>query len=207
MSEIKNEVMPSPPEPNIELERIAGADERWQLCPLRDCKRDSELLYEDFFLRDVRTNRLMCSACTVRTEIGYMAREVVKANDDRFFTGTLSNDARIFLATAALSTVVNVFVHMIGFWYFAIMIGGGAGYYIGTTARRVSGKRITRQSPYVAIGGLVLGAFLSVIPFMLLNGIPLQLLLVAPQVAFDFGVIICTAVMSGTVWGIFMRRI
>lgn len=210
MSEEPLQTMPPAPEEGIDPDRVAAAEERWEACPLRDCKRKPELLYEDFYLRDVRTNRLMCSACAVRTEVGYLAREVVKASDDRFFQGTLRDDLLIFLVTLALSTVVNALMLLIGFWLLGFIVGGAAGAGIARLARRLTQRRVSRNSAWVAIGGLVVGALLSPIPRAVFGGY-VAVFFIEPSVwlgqALNLTVIITTVAMAMTAYGIFMRRI
>lgn len=205
--------LPPPPDADIEADRTELAQERWTHCPLRDCKRDANLLYEDFYLRGIRSDRLMCSACAVRTEVGYMAREIVKKSDDRFFAGTTTDYAIQFAVIAGLSLVVNTIMQFIGFWILAFFVGGGAGMFIGRTARRLSGGRVGRQSANLAVGATLIGALLSPIGFGLFQGggafisFLLSDLSIYFRFLFDFAVIITTAIMAATIYGIFMRRI
>jgi MFS family permease len=198
--------MPPPPEDAIEPERVEGAEERWAECPLRDCKRNPELLYADFYLRDMRTNRLMCSACTVRTDAGYMAREVVRAHDDRFFTGKIGTDGIAFGVMFAGSLIANTISMLIGFFYFGFIIGGAIGGGLAIWARRLSGKKVTRQTQYYGIAGIILGAILAptvfvyfqsgffVNPFILMQAYFIQLAA-------------CTAGIVLAARGVLMRRI
>jgi hypothetical protein len=207
MSEVQSKIqasMPPPPEADIDPDQVEGAEERWQECPLKDCKRNPELLYEDFYLRDVRTNRLMCSACAVRTEVGYLAREVVRASDDRFFSGSIVDDLIVMGLMFAGSIVAHTFSLMIGFFYISLFIGAGAGSLMAPLARRMTSGRVTRQTQYFAIGGVVLGAlFAPTLFFLLRSGI----FFFSLNALLRIDLLLCAVGMIGAAWGIFLRRI
>ncbi len=197
--------MPPPPSADIEQDRREGAEERWETCPLHDCKRDADLLYSDFYLRDIRTNRLMCRACAVRVEMGYMAREVVKESDDRFYAGTSTDYAIVFGILFAGSMVVNALMLMIGFWILGLFIGGGAGTFLARLARQATGGRIGRQSQYVAVAGVIVGALFAPTLFTLVR---IGALIFALQFAItNFAILLCTGSMAAAAYGIFLRRI
>lgn len=205
MSEINNQKpMPAPPAGVTDPDQIAGAEDRWANCPLKDCKRNPDLLYEDFYLRGIRSNRLMCSACAVRVEMGYMAREEVKKADDRFFQGTQLDNMVTLGVMFAGSVVVNTIMFFIGFWYLAILFGGGAGAAIATFARRLAGKRVTREMPYFAIAGIVAGALLAPTIYYLLT---FKIFIFDLTLAFNISSIIASIAMASGAWGVFMRRI
>ncbi|MCA9914990.1 MAG: hypothetical protein KC496_16665 [Anaerolineae bacterium] len=200
----KEAPMPPPPEQDIDPDRVEAAEERWQECPLRDCKRDSELLYEDFYLRDVRTNRLMCSACAVRTEVGYLAREVVKATDDRFFTGTVADDLIVLGVMLIGSVIAHTISMFIGFFYISFFIGAGVAGAIAPLSRRLTGGRVTRRSQYFATGGIILGALLAPTVFYLLRA---GVFIIDVRFLLDISLLLCAAGMMSVSWGIFLRRI
>ncbi len=196
--------IPAPPEGITDPDQIAGGEERWTECPLKDCKRNPELLYEDFYLRGMRSNRLMCSKCAVRVEMGYMAREEVKKADDKFFKGTQSDNLITFGVMFAGSLAVNTIMFLVGFWYLALLLGAGAGAGIATFARRLAKGRVTRQMPYFAIGGIVVGALLAPSAFFFLRT---GFFIFNPAMAFNITGIITTVAMGSGAWGVFMRKI
>lgn len=197
-----NTILPVPAD-ITDPDQIAGGEDRWANCPLKDCKRDADLLYEDFYLRGIRSNRLMCSQCAVRVEMGYMAREEVKKSDDRFFTGSQADNAIVFGVMLAGSIVANVIMLFIGFWILAIFLGAGVGATIATYARRLAQGRITRQMPYYAIAGIVVGALLAPTVYIFLT---FGFLTFAPT--FNIFITLVTSVAMGSgAWGIFLRRI
>ncbi|MGJ3239430.1 MAG: hypothetical protein ACFE0Q_12040 [Anaerolineae bacterium] len=199
-----NPNQPAPPEGVTDADQIAGGEERWTQCPLKDCKRNPDLLYEDFYLRDIRTNRLMCSACAVRVEIGYMAREEVKKADDRFYQGSYADNAIVFGVMFAGSLAVNAFMLAIGFWLLALFLGASVGASLAGLARRFTQGRVTRQMPYVAIGGIVAGALLAPTVYFLLRA---GLVIFNPTLALNFSILISSVAMASGAWGILMRRI
>lgn len=205
---------PLPPAPDgvTDPDRLEGAAERWEHCPLKDCKRDMDLLYADFYLRDIRTDRLLCSACVVRTEIGYQAKEVVREFDNRFFDAKTTDYIITFAAVGALGLAVNALAMVIGFWFLSIFIGGAAGTFIGQQARRLTGKRIGRQSAYVATGAAITSALLAPIALGIVRGYG-AIFFIQPSAYFSgLGIInlslwLCAVPMASAIYGIFMRRI
>ncbi len=202
---IKNDApLPAPPEENIDPDQVEAAEERWQDCPLKDCKRNPELLYEDFYLRDVRTNRLMCSACAIRTEVGYLAREVVRASDDRFFQGTIGDDLIVLGLMFAGSIVAHTLALFIPFFILSFFIGAGIGGAMAPLARRITGGRVSRRSQYFAVGGVLLGALFAPTLFVLLR---VGVFVFSLQALFNINILLCAVGMIGVAWGVFLRRI
>lgn len=211
MSQQIAQPMPPPPVEPIDPERLSAAEERWTTCPLRTCHRDTGLLYEDFYLRDIRTNRIMCSKCVVRTEIGYIAREVVKRSDDRFFQAT----TRDYLITSgvmlAASTLINLILFQIGIWFIAILIGGSVGIASARFVRRLTGGRIGRKSALIAVLSVAGGLLLASVAVILSSPIGMALLAM-PGLPFQFlftqpAAVLCTILMAGSAYGVFQRRI
>ena len=197
--------MPAVPEGITDADRIAGAKERWENCPLRDCKRDPELLYADFYLRDIRTNRLMCSACAVRVEMGYMAREVVKATDDKFYKGTQLDNLLVFIVMFVASLISAAISQFLGFFFIIpFFIGTAIGGSAAVMSRRLTKRRVSRQTPYFGIAGIIIGAVLaSPAIFFAQTGI----LFLDTRILLNFNSILSAVGMAMASWGIFMRRI
>lgn len=212
--------LPDPPEGVDDPDQLVAAEERWTVCPLRDCKRDVDLLYQDFYLRDIRTDRVMCSACAVRTEIGYLAREVVKASDDRFFQGTIQDYLIVFGAMAGASFGLNLvltFIPNFGFflWFIAAAVGGAVGTALAQQVQRLTGRRVGRRSAEVAIAGLVTGMLLMPLGSFIANfglvGLQLIGLLFSDPIIYLARIgltgLIFTGAMGVAVWSVFKRRI
>lgn len=217
------EVQPPPPPPEdvTDSDQIAAGEERWQACPLNDCKRNNDLLYEDFYLRGIRTNRLMCSACAVRMEVGYVAREIAKAQDDKFFTGTRMDYVIVFFTTLLMSFAVNTALLLLDYWFVGVVLGFGAGWLISIVAKRLTKGRLGRHSPKIAIAGVISG-FIGSPPVLFMSYLMISLILVIPGSGYPAGEmpisgffvlflfallpqIACTAVMVYLVRNIFRR--
>ena len=194
--------MPPPPQEPLPPERIAGAEERWQECPLHDCKNNADLLYSDFYLRDRRTNRLMCNACTVRTDAGYIAREVVRSHDNRFYTGDIRTDGVLFLMMLCGSIPANIIGMHLDFYY-GFLIGGAVGASLALFARKLAQKKVTRQTHIIGTVGIVLGAVIAPTLLNLLNGV----YAINIYGMLNFGLLSCTLGMIIAAWSVFLRRI
>lgn len=197
---------PAAPEANISEERERLATERWAFCPLNNCKHDTNLLYEDFMLRGIRSNRLMCSACVVKTDAGYMAKEVAKASEDRFFTGSFADDVLMLLVMIVGSIGANFVAGLVGGFSFAFAIGVGAavGAAMAGFARQLAGKRVTRRTQWFGVAGIILGAILTpTVTHFLLTGE----VLISLNALFNINILLCTGSMIAAAYGIFARRI
>src|SRR5688572_25067061 len=120
--------IPAPPPDVTDPECISAAQERWQVCPLRDCKGNVALLYEDFHLRDVRSNRVMCSKCAVHTEVGYMAREAAEGYEpDIPYDGKRVDYLLVLFTTLFMSVGINSLLIYMNFVIIALVIGISGG--------------------------------------------------------------------------------
>lgn len=136
-------------------------------------------------LRCNRCDRYMCPACAVQTPVGYRCRECVRAQEERFFSGTNVDYAVVFLVCAAggaLVRLVSGFLPLL----FLIILTVPAGGAIGTLALQLSGRRRGRWSGRVAAAGAVAGS--------LVFGISVYALIIA-------------GVLAATVYGRYRMRI
>ncbi|GAB5494195.1 MAG: hypothetical protein Phog2KO_44100 [Phototrophicaceae bacterium] len=191
MSEPLEKPIPAPPAGVTDPEQLAGGEERWEHCPLKDCKRDPELLYEDFYLRGMRSDRLLCSKCAVRVEVGYMAREEVRKADDKFFQGSAVDDLIVLGLMFFASIVGNALAIFVPSFYIEIFLGGAIGAGAAGLSRTITEGRVSRGTHYWGTAGIIAGAI-----FALLFG---RWALVS--------IVICTGAMIAASWGIFLRRI
>ncbi|MEO1286178.1 MAG: hypothetical protein AAFV93_00310 [Chloroflexota bacterium] len=153
--------IPAPPSEITDSDQLAAGEERWHNCPLKDCKRDVNLLYQDFYLRGIRTNRLLCSACAVRMEIGYIAREVDDDYQGRSYTASRIDQVFIFFASAIISWLVNTVFLFADFLLLGIFLGFAGGLLISLVVKRLTNRRVGRYSPQIGVSGVVLGFLLS----------------------------------------------
>ncbi len=191
MSEQTVNPIPAAPEGITDPEQIAGGEERWAECPLKDCKRNPELLYEDFYLRGMRSNRLLCSKCAVRVEVGYMAREEVKKADDKFFTASTFDDVIVLGLMLFASLAANALAIFLPSFYIELFLGGAIGAGAAALARELTQNRVSRETQYWGIAGIIIGALFP--------------LYIGRWARID--ILICTGAMIGASWGIFLRRI
>jgi hypothetical protein len=202
--------MPAPPEDSIDSERLAAAHERWTVCPLKDCKSKPDLLYEDFFLRDVRSNRVMCSKCAVHTEVGYMAREAVEGYEpDKPYDGKRRDYLLILLVALLMSVGIHTLTIYMPYILISIFVGIGGGLFIGYTARRLILNRVGRFSGLIAAFGVILGLFISPIYFFIFSSMFSSI----KSGAFTFDwisgimpVLVMTGLMAFTAFLVFLKR-
>lgn len=163
-------------------------------------------------LRCIRCGRPMCTQCVVRTSVGYICRECARKSDDKFFQGT-NNDYLIQFGALALgSAIINALLLMFGgllggffMWIIALAVGSAAGMWLARTVRQLTGRRVGRYSPQIAIAGVLVGAIFSPTIFALLRfGV---FIFIPEAVLQNLPLILCAAVMAGTVWSNFKRRI
>ncbi len=136
-------------------------------------------------LRCNRCDRYMCPACAVQTPVGYRCRECVRAQEERFFSGSNVDYVVVFLVCAAggaLVRLVSGFLPLL----FLIILAVPAGGAIGTLALQLSGRRRGRWSGRVAAAGAVAGS--------LVFGISVYALIIA-------------GVLAATVYGRYRMRI
>lgn len=177
-------------------------------CPIKPCRSTPQ---DEMRLRDIRTDRPLCHYCAVPTPVGYIAREVAKAHEDRFYTATLRDYIVAFLIVMGATLIANLlvrFIPFLGFFIFALFVGLAAGTTGGTFARRATGKRVGRRSTVLAAGAAVIGGLVSPIVFIFLR---FGVLLLDPQVIFaslaDISLLICTGAAAVSAYGAFSRRI
>lgn len=195
-----------PPAPRDAGEDVTQyAQERWQHCPLRDCKQQPPLLYEDYPLRDLRTDRLLCSACTVRQGMGYVGREAVQTDAGTSLMGIVAD----YVVTCTSALCLSVLLHSIllwvgaGIWLLAIAAGMASGLLIGAASTRLAGAQAGGTAGFAAVGGILLGT---------LGAPSVYILLVEQRLVWywhgilNFEALACTAVMTITACAVFYRR-
>ena len=204
----------------LRLERTAN-------CPQRNCPQQ---LDEEMLLRCIRTNRLLCMECAVLTPTGYIAKEVARAHDDKFFKGG-TQDYVIAALVCGIGMLVaaGLFKNFVGYFFIALFVAPLIGTGLTEAALRLSQRRRGRYSDVIgaaatAIGGFVgsmLVVYSQVADFnaQLLSSIPesmrddysdqlLEPLSVALESTFtDLGVLIFVVVATITVYARFKVRI
>lgn len=112
-------------------------------------------------LRCNRCGRYMCAQCAVSTPVGYRCRECVRDVEDKFFSGTTTDNliiAGVSVATTAALVFLGLRIGILGFWlvgFFAGVIYGGA---LSQALLKLTGKRRGRYTGYLGAGGVLIGA-------------------------------------------------
>lgn len=181
------------------------AQERWMHCPLKLCKRNRAHLYEDYPLRDMRTGRVLCSACTLRQGMGYVGLEPENVPDHLKWLRVLWD----YAITLACGLLISLMLHTLlfwmgdGMWFVAIIAGIVGGVGVGTLPSRLGGGAANGLIGIAAVGGIVLGTLGSPTLFIWLSEGQWQF---AVRLAFNFEVFICTLLMTATAYAVFTRR-
>lgn len=113
-------------------------------------------------LRCNRCNRLMCAECAVQTPVGYRCKQCVRQHEDKFFTGTQSDYAVVFLVAAVLGGIGAAITLSIGFLLFVLLLSAPIGGAIGEVAMRLTKRRRGRYSGQIGAAGVVLGTIVAV---------------------------------------------
>lgn len=141
-------------------------------------------------LRCNRCDRYMCPACAVQTPVGYRCRECVRAQEERFFSGSNVDYVVVFAVNAigaALAQLLSGLLPLLFLILLAVPVGGA----IATLALQVSGRRRGRWTGSVAVAGVLVG---SLIFSFFLGGLGIRTLLLA-------------GVLAATVYGRYRMRI
>lgn len=197
--------MPSPPPEATQGELLQFAEERWTQCPLNDCKWDTKLLYEDYPLRDIRTNRLLCSACTIRQGMGYVGREVNETFDEPGLFVVIFDYVVTFISALCLSLAAHTALLWIGdgMWLVAIIFGIGGGLLIGAASTQIAEGYAGARVRYAAVLGVLIGTALAPTLYLFLSE---RYVLFEIRLALNFEVLVCTLLMTATAFAVFLRR-
>lgn len=112
-------------------------------------------------LRCNRCGRYMCTECAVSTPVGYRCRECVREVENKYFSGT-STDNLVAFGVAAVAAAVGSYVllrvgltSVILLVFFAAVPAGGA---LAQLIFRSVGRRRGRYTAQIAAGGVIAGA-------------------------------------------------
>lgn len=143
-------------------------------------------------LRCNKCGRLMCAECAVQTPVGYRCRECVRAQDNKFFSGTTLDYVVVFGVGAVLAALGFYGVSLIGgFLLFMILLAIPIGGAVGEVALRLTGRRRGRYSGQVAAAGVVAGV------------LALILVLTGGRLMFALDPLIYTGIVAVTAYGRF----
>lgn len=202
---VSHQPMPSPPPEAAQGDLIQFAEERWIQCPLADCKWDTKLLYEDYPLRDIRTKRLLCSACTIRQGMGYVGREVNETFDEPTIFVVIFDYIVTFISALCFSLIAHTGLLWVGdgMWLVAIILGIVGGLVIGAASSQIAEGYAGAQVRFAAVIGVLIGTALAPTSYLFLAE---QRFVFEIRLALNFEVLVCTLLMTATAFALFLQR-
>ncbi|MGB1288997.1 MAG: hypothetical protein ACPG7F_20855 [Aggregatilineales bacterium] len=135
--------------------------ERTAACPLKNCPQELE---DEMALRCIRTNRLMCMECAIHTPTGYIAKEVARAQDDKFYKGGSQDYVLAGLICGGgmvLATGILDATGILSVWIISIFVAPVIGTGLSEFALRVTQRRRGRHSDIIAAGTAAVGGILG----------------------------------------------
>jgi MFS family permease len=173
--------------------------QRAATCPITPCRGADD---HETLLRSARSDRLLCLYCATRIPTGYIGREEARAVEDKFYKATQTDYAIQFAVCAGGGAVAAVLSLLFGIFLFAFFIGAAVGGAVATLARRLTGGRLGRYSPQIALGGVALGTIIAPIAYVfIVTG------RIVPQAAFSLNTIVCGVIVGIAVYAIMKGRI
>ena len=113
-------------------------------------------------LRCNKCGKPICIKCAKRTPVGFRCRECLHQQQSVFYSATFLDYGLAAAAGSILSVIAAFIMSQLG-WFFAIFLGPLIGMGIAEVIRRVSGKRLGRWMPPLAVVCIVLGAMVPLI--------------------------------------------
>jgi tetratricopeptide (TPR) repeat protein len=164
------------PDPADDLEAvIAEASRRLEKTvgppPAGEVAPDDEVLYcanhpnVETMLRCNRCGKPICPRCAVQTAVGYRCKQCVGHQQAVFFTGGAGDYVIGGIVAVVLGGIASFLMGMLGYWFFALILGAPAGIGIAEVVRFFVRRRRSRYLWAVVGGGVVIGA----LPALLLS--------------------------------------
>jgi hypothetical protein len=122
-------------------------------------------------LRCNRCGKPICTRCAVQTPVGYRCKQCVTGQQAVFYTGGVPDYAIGGVVALVLGGVASFLMSMLGYWFFALILGAPAGIGIAEAVRFAVRRRRSKYLWLVVGGGMVVGA----LPALLLGLIGLNL--------------------------------
>jgi tetratricopeptide (TPR) repeat protein len=156
-------------DPDDELEAvIAEASRRLEKAvgpPLPDeVPPDDEVLYcanhptVETMLRCNRCGKPICTRCAVQTPVGYRCKECVGQQQAAFYTGNVADYAIGAVLALLLGGAATFLMSMLGYWFFALILGAPAGIAIAEAVRFGVRRRRSKYLWLIVAGGILVGA-------------------------------------------------
>lgn len=109
-------------------------------------------------LRCNRCGKPICSRCAVGTPVGYRCRQCLGQQQAVFFTGGATDYVIGGIIALVLGGIASFIMSLLGYWFFALILGAPAGVGIAEAVRAAVRRRRSRYLWLVVGGGIVVGA-------------------------------------------------
>lgn len=136
-------------------------------------------------LRCNKCNKPICAECAVQTPVGYRCKECVRSQQDKFYTASVSDRTKGFIAAAVGGVILGIAAALVGLLglFFgilaAVFVGPAVGGGIGEFIWRATGRKRSRNfNVYATAIALVIA-----VPIALLAGRNILVALVVVGVA------------------------
>jgi hypothetical protein len=116
-------------------------------------------------LRCNRCGKPICTRCAIQTPVGYRCRECVGRQQATFYTGGVPDYVIAAVIALLLGGAATLLMSMLGYWFFALILGAPAGMGIAEAVRFAVRRRRSRYLWLTVGGGMVVGA----LPALLLS--------------------------------------
>jgi hypothetical protein len=156
---------------SLQLEKAVGP------APPAEVHPDDEILYcanhpkVETMLRCNRCGKPICSRCAVGTPVGYRCRQCLGQQQAVFYSGGAADYVIGGLIAVVLGGLAGFLMSMLGYWFFALILGAPVGVGISEAVRFGVRRRRSKRLHLVVGAGIVLGA----LPGLLLSLIALDL--------------------------------
>jgi hypothetical protein len=158
-------------EASLRLEKAVGPP------PPEEVPPDDEVLYcanhpnVETMLRCNRCGKPICSRCAVGTPVGYRCRQCLGQQQAVFYSGGATDYVIGGLIAVVLGGLAGFLMSMLGYWFFALILGAPVGVGISEAVRFGVRRRRSKHLYLVVGAGIVLGT----LPGLLLSLIALDL--------------------------------
>jgi hypothetical protein len=122
-------------------------------------------------LRCNRCGKPICTRCAVQTPVGYRCKQCVAGQQAVFYTGGVPDYAIGAIIALLLGGVASFLMSMLGYWFFALILGAPIGIGIAEAVRFAVRRRRSKYLWLMVSGGIVVSA----LPALLLSLVGLNL--------------------------------
>ncbi len=130
---------------------------------------DDEVLYcanhpnVETMLRCNRCGKPICTRCAVQTPVGYRCKQCVGQQQSIFYSGGAADYVIGGAVALVLGGIAGVIMGLLGYWFFALILGAPAGIGIAEVVRFFVRRRRSKHLWLVVSGGIVVGSLPAVL--------------------------------------------